>query len=149
LNSRASVSAGFQLEKPRAFLLWGIDEAALVNELERFGLRRVTDGYYTIACTSLGGLKHMLGFHFEPRTSGKLARLEFFRTQYDDLKASFAEFQRHLTGAFGEPTEVGPISCGVPTYRWVIDTVVIVHSLFERFGPEEQLYIGNSAFRKS
>ena len=87
-----NIDFGFQIEAPNVLIPWGIDEGEL-EELLGSLLRHVTTGYYTITCESLGGMKHELGFHFEPRKDGKLNELEFFRRSYDDQDASYKEFQ--------------------------------------------------------
>jgi hypothetical protein len=72
------LSDGFQIEEPEAFVRWGMTESELLATLP-ITPRHVTTGYYVIDCTSLGGLHHVLGFHFRPRENGELRELEFFR----------------------------------------------------------------------
>src|SRR5215469_18128800 len=94
------IRKGLQLEDPPVFVPWDIAEQELSDTLGRFKLRRVTDGYHTMPCTVLGGLTIMVGFHFAPRSGGRLAYFELFRKLYDDLQASFDEFQAHLEQTF-------------------------------------------------
>jgi len=100
-------------------------------------LRRVRRGYYCLSCTSLGGLRHELGCHFDRG----LQELEFFRKAYPDQRASFNEFQHHFESAFGPPTETTPGSEGLPNHRWVFPGFEIVHVVYDRFGPEEHMRI--------
>jgi len=65
------IQTGFQLEDPHVFLPWGSFMRDLAPLLSK-RLRRVDPGYYTIACTSLGGMKHHLAFTFTPRVEGRL-----------------------------------------------------------------------------
>jgi len=134
------LARGFEIESPSAFVPWGIDERELLDLLPA-ELRHVTDGYYTMRCTSLTGLEHMLGFHFDPRIDGRLVELEFFRRAYPDLAASFDEFQRHLELTFGPPDESLPGDEGMLSYRWLRGPAQIRHFVFDRFGPEEHVRI--------
>lgn len=131
---------GFQIEEPAVFVPWGISEPELLALLpSKPG--HVTNGYYVIECTSLTDVRHMLGFHFEPRTNGKLAELEFFRRAYPDLRASFDDFQHHLEATFGPPDASVPGDEGLPNYTWQLGPANIRHFVFDRFGPEEHVRI--------
>ena len=128
---------GFQLEVPPVFVPWNITEQRLRELLEPHGLRRITFGYFTLSCTSLGGLAHQIGFHFIPRGSDHLTELEFFRDPPLDLGQSYEEFQKHLEQTFGPPTRTAPGRAGFPEHRWVLPGATIVHYVLDRFGPEE------------
>ncbi|HEX8843263.1 MAG TPA: hypothetical protein VF791_01265 [Pyrinomonadaceae bacterium] len=136
-----NIDEGFQIEVPEVFVRWGISEADLRGLLDAYGLRHVTHGYYTLSCVSLGGMSHELGFHFFPRHNGILRELEFFRRSYDNLKASFDEFQSHFEAFFGEPTREQMGSEGFPSYTWEWKDVRIIHYVIERFGLEEHMRI--------
>jgi hypothetical protein len=142
-----ALALGLQLDDPNAFVRWGIGEDDLVRLVGTERLKRVTDGYYTMSCKSLGGLAHRLGFHFLPREGGRLAYLEFFQPQPQDLARSFDEFQRHLVAAFDEPNSYGqpfveePGKRRLPSCRWQIGDVEVLHFVLDRFGPEEHLTI--------
>jgi len=116
-------------------------EQNLAAALEGYKLRRVTDGYYTTPCRVLRDLAIMIGFHFAPRSAGRLAYFELFRTRYDDLQASFDEFQVHLEQSFGKPTIQERSASGFPAYRWEFGDVAVFHYVFDRFGPEEHVEI--------
>lgn len=131
---------GFTIEEPAVSVPWGITEAELVTLIEAPELRRVTRAYYTLPATVLGGLRCMLGFHFLGRRGG-LSELEFFRTAYPDLRASFEEFQRHVERVFGPPTRTSPGGEGLPSHEWRLSGVSIVHFVLDRFGPEEHMRI--------
>jgi hypothetical protein len=96
--------SGFQLEQPHVLVGWGISEHQLLNIFTGMELRRVTDGYFVTHCESLGGLSHMLGFHFTPRVDGALLEFELFGTEYPDLETSYRVFQHHLEMTFGPAT---------------------------------------------
>jgi hypothetical protein len=134
------VSSVFPLIDPPVRVPWGISEAELKN-LVGPRLRHVTDGYYTAACTSLPGLTHVVGFHFEPRKSGRLIELEFFRESYVDLATSYVQFQRAFEAHFGPPTKSRPGDAELPNCEWTIDSVIIRHFVLERFGPEEHMRV--------
>jgi hypothetical protein len=131
---------GFQIEEPAVFVPWGVSEPELLALLPSKP-RHVTDGYYVIECTSLAGLRHMLGFHFQPRTNGKLVELEFFRRAYPDLRASFDDFESHLEATFGPPDTSVPGDQGLPNYTWRRGAASVRHLVFDRFGPEEHVRI--------
>jgi hypothetical protein len=130
------IVSGFQLEQPQVLVRWSISEKQL-QDLFRIGqLRRVTNGYYVTRCTSLGGLLHDLGFHFTPSVNGTLAEFELFGNE-----VSYEEFQSHLEGTFGPPTDTSPGTEGVPSHVWRIKDVQIAHRVQEHFGPAEYLRI--------
>jgi hypothetical protein len=135
------ISMGFQLESPDVFVRKGLSEDELKHLIP--SLRSVTKGYYVLRdCVSLGGLKHELGFHFQPRTGGFLNELEFFSFDFPDLQTSFQTYQTHLEKTFDAPTESEPGDEGFPSYAWrSIPGVEIVHFIFDRFGPEEHVRI--------
>jgi hypothetical protein len=136
-----NLSDGFQMEEPALLIPWGIREAQLQQLFATHSLCHVTRGYYTTSCVSLHGLRHELGFHFEPRTGGILSELEFFRRAYPDLAASYHEFQRHLEASFGSPASSSPGSEGFLSHTWSPGGAVIRHFVFDRFGPEEHVRI--------
>jgi hypothetical protein len=53
-------SSGFEIEKPKVHVRWGISERVLVDLFGAYNLRKVTVGHYDISCVSLGGLHHEL-----------------------------------------------------------------------------------------
>jgi hypothetical protein len=135
------IAKGFQIEQPEIFVPWKISETDLQQRFSAQQLRRITEGYFTTHCISLGGLSHELGFHFHPRGGGVLIELELFRRSYLDLSASYQAFQRHLETTFGQPTLTTPGSNGFPSHIWRPPGADIVHYVFERFGPEEHVRI--------
>jgi hypothetical protein len=135
-----NIEHGFLLESPEVAVPWGISETELAA-LIKTGLRKITVGYLTLPCTSLPGLPHNLGFHFEPRSGGRLVELEFFRSSYPNLAASFREFQEAFEKEFGPPSKTAQGDHGLPSYEWIMGTVSIRHFILERFGPEEHMRI--------
>jgi hypothetical protein len=140
-NLNMDINKGFQIDSPKIFVKWDIDEKELTDLFNGHDLKHVTTGYYTTSCTSLNGLTCMLGFHFDPRSNGRLNELEFFRTNYDDQRKSFEEFQTHFVSVFGQPTETASGNEGFNNYAWQLNNVQIVHYVFDRFGPEEHMRI--------
>ena len=138
------INKGFQIDSPKIFVPWNVDEKELTNLFNGQELKYVTTGYYTASCTSLNGLTCMLGFHFDPRSNGRLNELEFFRTNYEDQKKSFEEFQTHFVNVFGQPSETSKGKEGFNNYAWQLNNVQIVHYVFDRFGPEEHMRIKKS-----
>jgi hypothetical protein len=61
-----NLSQGFQIEEPQIFVRWDSSESRFEQEYNVLNLRRVTDGYLTAYCTSLGSLSCDLGFLFFP-----------------------------------------------------------------------------------
>jgi hypothetical protein len=133
------LSSGFQIEDPSVLIRWGIAEAELEGIFGLSALRRVTDGYYVIPCYSLGGLRHKLGFHFDPRVGGRLVELEFFEAYSQE--PSFQAFQRHLEATFGPPTQTAPGTEGFLSHFWRVPGAEISHYVRDHFGPEENVRI--------
>jgi hypothetical protein len=135
------INKGSQIDSPKIFVPWDVEEKELTDLFNGHELKHVTTGYYTTSCTSLNGLTCMLGFHFDPRSNGRLNELEFFRTNYDDQRKSFEEFQTHFVNVFGQPSETAKGNEGFNNYAWQLNNVQIVHYIFDRFGPEEHMRI--------
>jgi hypothetical protein len=134
------LDSGFKIEDPPITVPFLIGEDEL-RKLVGSRLRHVTTGYFTVSCCSLGGLEHELGFHFEPRSGGRLVELEFFRRAYPDQAQSFAEFQKHFEREFGEPARTVDGPEGLPSHVWELGRFAIVHCVYDRFGPEEHMRI--------
>jgi hypothetical protein len=134
------IERGFHLEEPQLFVPWLISEVEILRLLGSRA-RRITVGYVTCSCTSLGALSHQLGFHFTPRANGLLTELEFFRKKYPDEKTSFDEFQSHLESTFGVPHSTGPGIMGHPAYDWQFGPVSVKHFMAYRYMGEEHVRI--------
>jgi hypothetical protein len=135
------ITKGFQIDNPKIFIPWDIDENTLTDLFKDNQLKRVTNGYYTTSCTSLGDLTCLIGFHFQPQSKGILNELEFFRSNYDNQQNSFDEFQTSFVKAFGQPTYTKKGDEGFNNYVWQFGKIQIVHYVFDRFGPEEYMRI--------
>jgi hypothetical protein len=138
------IERGFHVEEPNVFVPWGIAEADLLRMLGPQA-NRVTVGYVTRACRSLGGLSCQIGFHLTPRGGGVLTELEFFRQKYPDERASFGEFQSHLVTAFGPPHSTEPGILEYPDCNWQFGTVSVGHFMVHRYMAEEHVRIVNSS----
>lgn len=142
------ITEGFQIDEPNALIKWGITESELKSILSR-SLKKVTDGYYTIRCKSMGGLEHYLGFHFFPRNNGTLSELEIFSGPKGDLENTYLEYRKHLISTFGNADVSKP---GGKTYEkfehdwqeWHRGGVTISHLIHYRFGTEQVLRIKNA-----
>jgi hypothetical protein len=132
---------GFQLEQPQVLVRWGISEDQLQIIFTGMNLRRVTNGYFVTPCKSLGGLSHMLGFHFTPRIDGTLVEFEFFGTEHPDLKTSYQAFQHHLETTFGPPTVTSGGTEGFDSHVWLFPGAKVMHYVQEHFGPAEYVRI--------
>lgn len=131
----AGLHAGFQIEIPRVRVGWGI----ATEELKRLlPVDHVTDAYYTTRCTSLNGLEHVLGFHFE---EDRLNRLEFVFAADHDPDRQYPIWQRHLESTFGAPTATSTGVIGFPSHYWSGVGVRVHHVVVERFGLEEHVGI--------
>jgi hypothetical protein len=134
------LSVGFQIGQPHVLVPWRISPTEL-RVLLPSELREITHGYSVVRCTSLGGMQHMLGFHFEPRHDGHLKELEFFREGPMALAESYADFQAHFVTAFGPPARTRLGTEGFPTHEWLSPRARIVHRVQDRFGLEEHMRI--------
>lgn len=135
------IEKGFQIDQPNIFVPWDIDEKTLRDLFKGQDLKYVTTGYYTVNSTSLDISNCMLGFHFDPRSNGRLNELEFFRINYDNQQKSFDEFQNAFTHSFGQPSSTTKGNEGFNNYEWRLNDVQIVHYVFDRFGPEQHMRI--------
>ena len=135
------IQRGVQIDKPFIFVPWDIDVEQLLALFEPNALKQVTDKYYTIACELFDGLSCYLGFHFTSGINEVLRELEFFRDRYDDLQWSFKDFQSHLEKTFGQPDERYPMEDSFGGCHWLFNDTLIVHRVFDRFGPEEHVRI--------
>jgi hypothetical protein len=140
-NIKIDLTNCFQIYKPNIFIPWDIDENTLTDLFKDNQLKRVTNGYYTANCTSLGDLTCLIGFHFQPQSKGTLNELEFFRANYDNQQKSFDEFQTSFVKAFGQPTYTKKGEEGFNKYVWQFGKIQIVHYVFDRFGHEEHMRI--------
>ena len=134
------LSRGFQIEDPDVFIPWGSGEDEIRILLPGI-VRLVSTGYLTAKVRSLGGMAHVLGFHFQPREAGSLHELELFQFGQPDMSASFAEWQTHLEQTFGLPTSQSPGDAGRSSYTWQIGAAQVRHLVVDRFGPEEHVRI--------
>ncbi len=130
---------GLPVEQPAVVIPWHIREAELRELVGEAALTHVTRGYFTTTCTLLGGLRLSVGFHFTPRTQGRLREFELFRQFQTPLRGSYAEFQRHLESALGLPTHTENRESDYPSHEWRTSGVSVVHYVLDRFGPEEHV----------
>ena len=70
------LTTGFQLEDPAVFVPWTVSEAGLRALLAPHGLRKVTTGYFTLSCRSLGGaeIRHFVHDRFGPEEHVRIRR---------------------------------------------------------------------------
>jgi hypothetical protein len=136
-----NIAQGLKVDNPDVFVPWNIPEDKLEELLGKYGLRHITRGYYAISCETLGGLKHELGFHFEPRENGQLKELEFFRKIYESQIVSYNEFQQYFEKEFGLPTKTMSGIKGFASHEWILDRIKIIHCVDERFTLEEHMRI--------
>lgn len=129
----------FPIEDPAVTVPWDITADELIQLFASFSPRRVTHRYITLPVRVLGGLHCMLGFHFQDQRG--LSELEFYRTAYPDLRASFEEFQRYFEQAFGPPLQKEAGDAGFNSYTWHVPGASIIHFVLDRFGPEEHMRI--------
>lgn len=139
------IETGYKIDSPDSFVPWGISPSQFEALFKDYPIKKVTRNYYTLECTSLDGLNHMLGFHFqtsEGKFEYKLNLLEFFRLSYPDYEKSFEEFQRYFANRFGKASkEHAGNAEGFLGYEWRIGDIQIHHYIMERFGLEEKLLI--------
>ncbi len=53
------INKGFQIDSPKIFVPWDVEEKELTDLFNGHELKHVTTGYYTTSCTSLNGLTCM------------------------------------------------------------------------------------------
>ncbi len=147
MTANHSLSKGFQIEDPDVLVAWGSPVAEVLRAFVTKGAgepRQVTQLYYTARCMILGGLWCEVGFHFEAKgSSSSLKKIELFGNGERDIETSYRVFQDRLLKHFGSPTIEKPGTLGVsmPDRRWHVGSVVILHYVIDRFGPEEHLSI--------
>ena len=88
-----------------------------------------------------------IGVHFK---AGRIQFLEFFRVippeqrKGDDAAASYAELSAVLRRAYGSPAEAEERE-DCRWEQWPLGKLTLLHSLWDRFGPEEHLQVSFSA----
>ena len=136
-----SLNDGFIIEKPSLTIPWGLSKSQLTRLLESHGLQTITPDYYVLSCTSLSGLAHHLGFHFDRDCGTSKYWLELFRPNRAVIKESYAESQRHLEETFGPPTMIQAGEEGFPYHQWQAGLYRVTHKVYERFGLSESITI--------
>lgn len=96
------LAEGFPIEDPQVVVPWGVTEADLLALLP-VRPRHVTAGYLTLEVVSLCGMRHTLGFHFQPRNQGRLAELEFFSLSVRELGGLLRRVGRALGADLRSP----------------------------------------------
>jgi len=123
---------------------WLISQTKLDAIIASDCLETIAPDYLVTRCSLLGGLNLSLGFHFK---GDKLLEFELFRHLSRPLADSFAEFQRHLTQTFGDPTQSiagdadAGYDCGYDHHEWRFGRIRIRHYVIDRFGCEEHVRI--------
>ncbi|MFR8914153.1 MAG: hypothetical protein ACLVGX_00395 [Oscillospiraceae bacterium] len=90
-----------------------------------------------------------IGVHFK---AGRIQFLEFFRVippeqrKSYDAAASYAELSAVLRRAYGSPAEAEERE-DCRWEQWPLGKLTLLHSLWDRFGPEEHLHVSFSARR--
>ena len=138
-----NISQGFQIEQPKVFVPWQINEKLLVDLFSAYNLRKVTNGHYSLSCVSLGRLHHELGLHFHPRANGVLMEMEFYLKSPRSLTQSFKMLQRSFEATFGAPTIAKRVrrSYRENSYTWELKGVRIEHHLRERIWDADKVRV--------
>ncbi|MBF0382818.1 MAG: hypothetical protein HQL69_17495 [Magnetococcales bacterium] len=140
LRTGQDLTRGFHIEEPDVMVLWETPENSLQEMLGPHGLSKVTNGYYILPCISLGGMQHILGFHFDDEGT-TINHFEFFREGWSDIAVSFMDFQIRFQEAFLKPTKTEKGSDIFPHHKWEWRSCSIKHYVFDRFGLEEHMKI--------
>ncbi|MEZ6093181.1 MAG: hypothetical protein R3C03_02935 [Pirellulaceae bacterium] len=123
---------------------WLIPQEELTSSVGSDCLESISNDYLVTRCSLLGGLDLSLGFHFK---GNKLLEFELFRHIAWPLPDSYAEFQRHLTLTFGDPTQSiasdrdAGYDCGYDHHEWRFGRIRVRHYVIDRFGCEEHVRI--------
>lgn len=142
------LNEGFALENPRITIPWGLSRTKLAKMLAPYGVRRPQKNYFTLDCTSLGGLSHELGIEFDPQCRSVRFKLQIFLKGFT-VEQSFPLFQRHLEAAFGPPTETTYSDEPWPAHYWEVDGFSVSHVVIERFGYLDFVSIAPKDYRLS
>jgi hypothetical protein len=129
------IERGFQLENPKIFIEW---EATLDRLPVKEGLLKVTDEYYVMNGTALGGLALRVGLLLQHK---RLVRIELLRQSEMDLANSYRDFQRRLEATFGPPDVTHSADGGYKCLEWNCGKAIVTHSVIERFSLEELVFI--------
>lgn len=135
------IAKGFAIDDSETVIPWRITPEQLARITGQNALTEVTRNYFVTRCSALGGLQLSVGYHFQGRS---LRQIELFRNFAMPLAESYADFQEHLETTFGPPTSVGEADCGFSYCEWKLGTITIIHSVIDRFGPEEHVRISNT-----
>jgi len=142
-SSNMNIAQGFQIEQPKVFVPWRINDKILVDLFSTYHLRKVTNGQFNISCVSLGGLHHELAFNFKPRVNGALVELEIYLKSYRSLTQSFKKLQSHVEATFGAPSIAKPVRQCYPeySYTWNLKGVRIEHHVRDSFLDADRVII--------
>jgi len=135
------LTKGIQLTTPPKFVPWRISDLELEDLFNGFALKKVKRGYYTLKCEPLPSLHCHIGFHLHQYDV--LTQFEFFvmRNSHDEIKDTFAMFQKSFEVAFGPSTKTSTGPEGFPSHEWTVPGARIIHLVRERHGPEEIMTI--------
>jgi hypothetical protein len=139
------INAGIKIEQPSVWVPWGLPAIQLKDLLRKHGLVESPNTPITcLKCIALGGLPVTMEFDchhlFPPHelmsvgVTGRIANVRW--------PEAYEAMQSKLVACFGSPSRSRPSpEPGFTDYEWDCPYVMIVHSVRERFGPNEVISI--------
>lgn len=138
------IDNGLIIETPKIILPWSLQKREIFDKIN--SVQIVSENYYTIKVV-LSGISFInkLGLHFE---KDKLSAIDLFNDEKYSADSKidniFSNHQLILEDFFGPPSRnklLDRIKDICKEYRWRFRYVTIIHSLWDRFGVEENLKI--------
>lgn len=141
-NDRTDILKGLQIDEPKIFIPWDIDEKTFAELFKNHGVSMVAEKYYFVkGVTVLGERNCNIGAYFD-KTLRKVGISRDNYAGYKDYIESFKTFQNALIREFGQPNKCERTLNDFEDSEWrVSKNIKIYHYVMDRFGLEEYLYI--------
>ncbi|WP_395732506.1 hypothetical protein [Prosthecobacter sp.] len=135
------IQKAFTLEHPSVDLAWGLQEEAFRKHFKDVSLTQITAGHLKTRCVLFGGLEADVHFHFNPRQNGRFSQVELYRSPQHHRQKAFDDWQTRLIRLFGQGTEQRSQLPMHTAYKWVIDSVSVIHEWYYHCGEHERILV--------
>ena len=161
-NYLKDISLGISVGDPPIFIQWGTNKNEILENLRKIGILEAGGNHCIVKVNLFNDFESYPLFMFDNMKLSKiiLLREEGIRDGYhlydhesyhknpEDIRIAFLERQASLERYFGRPSLQSPIisyfaraNKGDKKYKWRFRNITIVHSMWDRFGMEEEVTI--------